>query len=108
MGIGSCSRAAMPRPLRLDLPGIPQHVIQRGNDRQPCFYEEADYLRPRTDLRELALREGCVALAYVLMTNHVHLLMTPSTQVASSRVMQTLGRRYVRYVNDRRHRTGTL
>lgn len=108
MGLDPYSRTAMPRPLRLDLPGIPQHVIQRGNDRQPCFFEEADYLRYRTDLRELALREGCAVHAYVLMTNHVHLLMTSSTQGAIARLMQTLGRRYVRYVNDLRHRTGTL
>lgn len=98
----------MPRPLRLDVPNVPQHVIQRGNDRQPCFFEEVDYVRYRDDLRELALREGCAVHAYVLMTNHVHLLMTPTTPGAIARVMQSLGRRYVRYVNDRHHRTGTL
>jgi putative transposase len=98
----------MPRPLRLDLPGIPQHVIQRGNDRQPCFFDDADYIRYRADLRELALREGCAVHAYVLMTNHVHLLMTPARRGAVARLMQSLGRRYVRYVNDRYHRTGTL
>lgn len=98
----------MPRPLRLDLPSIPQHVIQRGNDRQPCFFDDVDYLRYRTDLCELALREGCMVHAYVLMTNHVHLLMTPLAVGAVARLMQSLGRRYVRYVNDRYHRTGTL
>ena len=98
----------MPRPTRLDLPGVTQHVIQRGNDRQPCFFVEADYLRYRTDLRELARRECCAVHAYVLMTNHVHLLMTPAVSGAVARVMQSLGRRYVRYINDRYHRTGTL
>ncbi len=98
----------MPRPTRLDLPGVPQHVIQRGNDRQPCFYVEGDYLRYQADLRELARRENCAVHAYVLMTNHVHLLMTPKVPGAVARVMQSLGRRYVRYVNDRHHRTGTL
>lgn len=98
----------MPRPTRLDAPGVPQHIIQRGNDRQPCFFVEADYLRYRNDLRELAFREGCAVHAYVLMTNHVHLLMTPTTTGGVARVMQSLGRRYVRYVNDRYRRTGTL
>jgi putative transposase len=100
--------ALRPRPHRLDVPGVPQHVIQRGNDRQPCFFSEADYLRYRNDLREIALREGCAVHAYVLMTNHVHLLMTPAVAGAVARVMQSLGRRYVRHINDRYHRTGTL
>jgi len=98
----------MPRQPRLDLPGIAQHVIQRGNDRQPCFFTEADYLCYLRELRELTLGSRCLLHAYVLMTNHVHLLVTPraSGQIAS--LMQALGRRYVRYVNDRYHRTGTL
>ena len=98
----------MPRPRRLDLPGIPQHVIQRGNDRQPCFFANADYLRYLTALRELAPRQGCAVHAYVLMTNHVHLLLTPASSGALARLMQSLGRRYVRYINDRYERTGTL
>lgn len=98
----------MPRPTRLDVPGVPQHVIQRGNDRQPCFFADADYLRYRSDLREVAMREGCAVHAYVLMTNHVHLLVTPTTEGAIGPVMQSLGRRYVRYINDRYRRTGTL
>ncbi|SFS06396.1 putative transposase [Dyella sp. OK004] len=98
----------MPRQPRLDLANVPQHVIQRGNDRQPCFFTEADYLRYLSDLREISLREGCSVHAYVLMTNHVHLLMTPSSIGWVARVMQALGRRHVRYVNDRYRRTGTL
>ena len=98
----------MPRQPRLDLPGIPQHVIQRGNDRQPCFFSSDDYERYRSQLREISLREGCAIHGYVLMTNHVHLLVTPSTTGAIARMMQALGRRYVRHVNDRYHRTGTL
>ncbi len=98
----------MPRRPRLDLPGIPQHVVQRGNDRQPCFFADADRQRYLQDLKEIALREGCAVHAYVLMTNHVHLLMTPTGSGQIARLMQALGRRYVRYVNDRYHRTGTL
>jgi putative transposase len=98
----------MPRSHRLDLPGIPQHLIQRGNDRQACFFKEADYLRYLIDLRELAVREDCAVHAYVLMTNHVHLLLTPESRGATARLMQSLGGRYVRYINFRYERTGTL
>lgn len=98
----------MPRLPRLGLPNVPQHVVQRGNDRQPCFFTEIDRVRYLTELREIVLREGCKVHAYVLMTNHVHLLMTPESTGRIARVMQSLGRRYVRYANDRYHRSGTL
>jgi putative transposase len=98
----------MPRPPRLDLPGVPQHIVQRGNDRQPCFFTEKDYVRYLDGLREITQRERCKVHAYVLMTNHVHLLMTPDSVGSISRVMQSLGRRYVRYINDSYRRTGTL
>lgn len=98
----------MPRQPRLDLPGIAQHIVQRGNDRQPCFFEDADRRRYLEDLREAALKHGCDVHAYVLMTNHVHLLVTPSDAGQISAMMQSLGRRYVGYVNVRHHRTGTL
>ncbi len=65
-------------------------------------------MRYLQELRETALREGCKVHAYVLMTNHVHLLMTPAASGQVARVMQSLGRRYVRYINDRYRRTGTL
>jgi len=98
----------MPHRPRLDPPGIPRHIVQRGNDRQPCFFQEADYLCYLQELRELAVRQHCVVHAYVLMTNHVHLLLTPAEAGQVAALMQALGRRYVRYVNDRYHRTGTL
>ena len=98
----------MHRLPRLELAGVPQHVVQRGNDRRPCFFCAADYERYRNELREIAMREDCAVHAYVLMTNHVHLLMTPAQTGSVARVMQALGRRYVRYINDRYHRTGTL
>jgi putative transposase len=98
----------MPRLPRLDLPGVPQHIVQRGNDRQPCFLAEKDYVRYLDGLREITQRERCKVHAYVLMTNHVHLLTTPDSVGSISRVMQSLGRRYVRYVNDSYRRTGTL
>lgn len=98
----------MPRMKRLDLPGVAQHVVQRGNDRQACFFQEMDYVRYLQDLREASLRYACRVHAYVLMTNHVHLLVTPAEAGAVSRMMQAVGRRYVRYVNDTCGRTGTL
>ncbi len=98
----------MARQPRIDLPGIAQHVIQRGNDRQPCFFRDIDRLRYLQDLREITLTRDCAVHAYVLMTNHVHLLVTPNEAGAISRVMQSLGRRYVRYINDAYGRTGTL
>lgn len=98
----------MPRQPRLDLAHIPQHVIQRGNDRQPCFFTGFDCIRYLDELREITLREGCAVHVYVLMTNHVHLLMTPTQAWQVARVMQSLGRRYVRFIKDRYRRTGTL
>jgi len=98
----------MPRQRRFTIPGIPQHVIQRGNNRQPCFYAEDDYRYYLDVLREAIERNMCELHAYVLMTNHVHLLVTPSTEFGLSHVMQDLGRKYVRYINHRYKRTGTL
>ncbi len=98
----------MARLPRLDLPGIPQHIVQRGNDRQPCFADAADYLRYHQELREAARKYGCALHAYVLMTNHVHLLVTPKSPGDTSRMMQAIGRRYVGAFNARYRRTGTL
>ncbi|MFC0679542.1 transposase [Lysobacter korlensis] len=98
----------MARLPRLDLPGVPQHVVQRGVDRQPCFARDDDYLRYRQELAEAALKHACAVHAYVLMTNHVHLLVTPSEPGGVSRMMQAIGRRYVTGFNARYRRTGTL
>ena len=98
----------MPRSKRLDVPGVAQHVIQRGHDRRACFFREADYALYLGILREVTLRFGCCVHAYVLMTNHVHLLMTPAQAGGVARVMQALGTTYVRHVNDALDRTGTL
>lgn len=98
----------MARLPRLCLPGMPHHVIQRGNNRQACFAAREDYITYAHYLEEYA-REHSVALhGWVFMTNHVHMLATPQTPDGLSRMMQTLGRRYVRYFNHRYDRTGTL
>ena len=98
----------MARKPRYDLPGIPQHIVQRGNNRRPCFFEVADYRRYLSDLAASADRHDCSVHAYVLMTNHVHLLVTSGSAGGQSSLMQALGRRYVSYVNRRYERSGTL
>jgi putative transposase len=98
----------MPRKPRFNLPGIPQHIIQRGNNREPCFYSEKDYRQYLDDLKESASKYDCRIHAYVLMTNHVHLLVTPMIENGVSQMMQSLGRRYVKYFNHSNNRTGTL
>jgi putative transposase len=98
----------MARLPRFDIPGIAQHTVQRGVDRQACFARDDDYLGYRQALGEAALRFGCQLHAYVLMTNHVHLLATPIEAGAVSRMMQAIGRRYVGGFNARYGRTGTL
>lgn len=97
--------ARLPRP---DLAHVPQHVVQRGNNRMPCFFDDEDRQRYLTVLREATLRHECAVHAYVLMTNHVHLLVSPASVGAVSRMMQTLGRLYVSTFNARHRRTGTL
>jgi putative transposase len=98
----------MARQPRFVLPGQPQHVIQRGNNRQAIFSDAADRRRYLVMLEEaLQLCESRLH-AYVLMSNHVHLLITPDTATAISQTMQSLGRRYVGYFNHRHGRTGTL
>ena len=98
----------MSRPPRLDIANVCQHVIQRGNNRAPCFSDEIDRRRFLELLSEMAARYGCAVHAYVLMTNHVHLLATPTATGALSRMMQGIGRLYVAEFNQRHDRTGTL
>lgn len=98
----------MARLPRLTVPGYPHHVIQRGNNRQPIFASDSDRERLLALLAEYAADFGVAIHAYVLMDNHFHLLATPSTADGLPKMMQAVGRRYVRYFNDRQGRTGTL
>lgn len=98
----------MPRKPRFNLPGIPQHIIQRGNNREPCFYSEKDYLQYLEDLKQSASKYHCRIHAYVLMTNHVHLLVTPMIEDGVSQMMQSLDQRYVKYFNQAHKRAGTI
>jgi len=98
----------MPRRSRLVLPNIPMHIIQRGNNRQPCFFAEEDYLTYLDWLTEYAQQTRCKVHAYVLMTNHVHLLISADTSDGAGVLMKALGQRYVQYINRKYHRSGTL
>ena len=98
----------MARLPRLTLPGYPHHIIQRGNNRQPIFTSAADYKTLLDVLDENAKKFKVAIHAYVLMSNHFHLLATPATAEGLPKMMKAVGRRYVRYFNDTQHRTGTL
>lgn len=98
----------MPRRARLVIPGVPWHIIQRGNNRSACFYTEDDYHRYLDTLGEQADKYCCSVHAYVLMTNHVHLLLTPEKEDSASLLMKHLGQRYVQYINRTHRRSGTL
>ncbi|MDN5848444.1 MAG: transposase [Nitrococcus sp.] len=98
----------MARLPRFVLPGQPQHVIQRGNNREAVFGTVADYRFYLEKLQAAAEKHRCEIHAYVLMTNHVHLLLTPHKEDGIGKLMQTLGRYYVQYYNHCYQRTGTL
>ncbi len=98
----------MPRRPRIHLPEIPLHIVQRGHNRERCFFEEADYLAYLHWLGDALRQTGCALHAYVLMSNHVHLLLTPSRPQDVAQLLISLGRRYVQYINKTHHRTGTL
>ncbi|SCX86773.1 transposase [Nitrosospira sp. Nsp13] len=98
----------MPRRARLVLPNIPLHIIQRGNNRQACFFTDEDYSIYLDWLAEHASKTGFQVHAYVLMTNHVHLLISADGVEAPGLLMKALGQRYVQYVNRTYRRSGTL
>ncbi len=98
----------MPRRPRFCPAGMPIHVVQRGNNRQVCFGKDADMAAYANWLGEYAKKFDVEIHGWVLMTNHVHLLLTPKDEIGVSKLMQTLGRLYVRYFNYGYQRTGTL
>jgi putative transposase len=83
-------------------------VVQRGHNRRNCFQHDTDYLVYLSNLGELSARTQCALHAYCLMTNHVHLLLTPSSAQGCAQLMRNLGQRYVQYFNRRYRRSGTL
>ena len=98
----------MPRRPRTHLDGLPVHIVQRGHNREACFFTDEDRLAYLTWLGEALAANACQLHAYVLMTNHVHLLLTPDKATDIPKLLMSLGRHYVQYINKTYRRTGTL
>jgi putative transposase len=98
----------MARLPRFVIPGQPQHIILRGNNRTEIFCADADYQFYLEKLQQACTTHGCELHAYVLMTTHVHLLITPQEEQSLAKAIQMLGRYYVQYYNYSYRRTGTL
>lgn len=98
----------MPRKPRFYLPGIPVHIVQRGHSQEPVFFENDDYAAYLDWLANAADRYDCAIHAYVLMTNHIHLLVTPDTKQGISLMMQHTGRHYVPYINKTYGTSGSI
>jgi putative transposase len=98
----------MPRGPRLLLPGVPVHITHRGNNKQPCFLRVSDYRQYLTLLERAAAEQECRVHAYVLMTNHVHLLMTGASARGVSRTMKRVAEIYAMSFNRRNSRSGSL
>lgn len=98
----------MARWPRIAVVGIPMHITQRGNNRIDTFLCDEDFARYHLYLHAANVDAGCTIHAYALMTNHIHLLLTPETRGSASNLMRRVGCRYVHYFNRRYHRTGTL
>jgi putative transposase len=98
----------MPRKPRFFLPGVPVHVVQRGHNREPVFFDTPDYQTYLHWLEEAAERYQCDIHAYVLMTNHIHLLVTPQNKNSVSLMMQYVGRHYVPYIHNTYGTSGTI
>jgi len=98
----------MPRKPRFYQPGMPVHVFQRGHNKEPVFFDDEDYLVYLRHLKASADACGCRVHAYVLMTNHVHLLVTPESSTAISVLFQGVGRHFVPYMNKTYQRRGSL
>ncbi len=98
----------MPRKPRFYQPCMPVHVFQRGHNKEPVFFDDEDYLVYLRFLKESVEGCGCLVHAYVLMTNHVHLLVTPETSKAISALFQGVGRHFVPYMNKAYQRRGSL
>lgn len=98
----------MPRKPRFFLPDVPVHIVQRGRSREPVFFEDDDYRAYLRWMKESAERYECAIHAYVLMTNHIHILATPKGKHGISQMMQYIGRRYVPYINHTYGTSGSI
>jgi len=97
----------MPRRTRLVLPGVPLHIVQRGHNRQPCFHTRSDYLVYMDKLAMHASTVGCAIHAYVLMTNHVHMLASFDDVRGPAHLLRLLAQQYSTYLNRRLGKSGS-
>ncbi len=98
----------MPRKPRFFLPDVPVHIVQRGHNREAVFFEDDDYRAYLGWLKAASAKYDCQIHAYCLMTNHIHLLVTPSTKTGVTLMMQYIGRFYVPYINHKYGKTGSI
>jgi len=98
----------MPRHCRLIIPGLSVHLVQRGNNNQPCFHTVEDYQNYLVWLKQYSDESGCAIHAYALMANHVHLLVTPHKKDSLGNMMKGLNQRYAQYINSTYSRKGKL
>ena len=98
----------MARLPRIVIPNQPLHIMHRGNNRQNIFKTKEDMRRMKADIKESLLKSECELHAYVIMNNHLHLLLTPSDKEQLAVFMQSMANRYVRYFNAKHKRTGTI
>ena len=98
----------MPRRARMYIAGLPYHIVQRGNNREPCFIEPENYQHYLALWRTVSRRYGVRVHAYCLMTNHIHFLVTPGSKTAISNTLKVVGSRYAQHINQAYRRTGTL
>ena len=98
----------MPRAARVVIPGMALHVRHRGHNRGACFFSDDDYSLYLRLLGHFARQHACAVHAYCLMTNHVHLVLTPDTGDSCAQLMKSLAQRYTQHVNRERDRTGSL
>ena len=98
----------MARKLRFKIAGVAQLITQRGINGQAVFFSDQDYLYYLSILNETAIKQDCQIHAFVLMSNKIHILATPSTPDGISQLMKGVGQRYVSYINAIEKRSGTL
>ncbi len=98
----------MPRKPRFFIPDVPVHIVHRGHSRDPVFFEDEDYSTYAYWLGEASKRYGVQIHSFVLMTNHVHILITPPGTTSTSSFMQYIGRRYVPYMNQKYGKSGSI
>ena len=98
----------MPRTARLIVPDVAVHIVQRSHDRAACFLDDADREAYLHALRTHAMRFDCAVHAYCLMTNHVHVLLTPAERTSCSQLMKHVAQRYSKRMKAKTGRMGTL